>query len=96
MTEWMPDPDYAVPPGETLRECLEELHLTQTEFARRIGRPVQVVNEIIGAKKAITPETALQLEKALGISAGLWVRLEANYRLALARQRARRRGQSPV
>ena len=32
-------------------------------------RPPQVINEIIKAKKSITPETAIGLEKALGIDA---------------------------
>jgi len=32
-------PDYAVPPGETLEEALEELGMSQSELARRTGRP---------------------------------------------------------
>ena len=50
-----------------------------------LGRPAQAVNEIIKGKKAITPETAIGLEKVLGISAQFWTNLEANYRLTLAR-----------
>lgn len=50
-----------------------------------MGRPAQVINEIIKAKKAITPDTALGLEKALGIAAEFWTNLEANYRMPLAR-----------
>ena len=60
--------------------------MTQKELATRLGRPPQVINEIINAKKAITPETALGLETALGISAGFWINLEADYQLTLARQ----------
>jgi len=52
-----------------------------------MGRPQQVINEIIRGKKALTPETALGLERVLGVSAGTWVRLEGDYRLKLARRK---------
>ena len=39
-------------------------------------------------KKAITAETALQLERALETPAHIWLGLEQEYRLAIARQRA--------
>ena len=63
--------------------------MTQRELATRLGRPPQVINEIINAKKSITPETALGLETVLGISAGFWLNLEADYQLTLARQKER-------
>ncbi len=75
----------AVPPGELLAEELEVRGMSQTELARRMERPVQTVNEIIRAVKAITPETALQIERVLGTPAYVWVRLEADYRLDKAR-----------
>ncbi|HEY9720886.1 MAG TPA: HigA family addiction module antitoxin [Oscillatoriaceae cyanobacterium] len=78
-------PDYAVPPGETILETLEELGMTQSELADRMGRPKKTINEIIHAKAAITPETALQLERALGVPARVWNNLERDYREALAR-----------
>ena len=49
-------------------------------------RPIQAINEIILGKKAVTAETALQLEAKLGMSAEAWMGLESDYRLALARQ----------
>lgn len=79
-------PDWAVAPGELLAEALEERQLSQTELARRMDRPLKTVNEIIKGKAALTPATAIQLERTLGISAQLWTNLEANYRQALARQ----------
>ena len=54
----------------------------------RLGRPVQVVNEIIDAQKAITPDTALELEMVLGINAQYWANLESRYRITLTWQRA--------
>ena len=83
--------DLAIPPGEVLEEELEARGMTQKGLAARLGRPPQVVNEIIKAKKAITPETALGLEKVLGVDAQFWVNLEATYRITLAREVDRRR-----
>ncbi len=81
--------DLAIPPGETLLDELRERGITQKAFAGMISRPYQVVNAIVNGKKAITAETALQFEKALGISAVTWMNLESDYRLAIARNAIR-------
>ena len=81
--------DMPIPPGEVLAEELEVRGMTQRELAARLGRPAQAINEIIKGKKAITVETALELEKALGIGAHCWTHLEADYRITLARNRQR-------
>jgi len=80
-------PNYTVPPGETLRETLEFSGMTQAELAERTGRPKKTINEIISGKAAITAETALQLERVLGIPASFWNNLERNYQENLARLR---------
>jgi len=72
-----------------LQEELDAIGMTQQELAVRTGRPVQVINEIIRDKKRITHETALELEKVLGIPAHFWVKLEADYELTQARLRDR-------
>ena len=76
--------DLAIPPGEYLEEVLNELGLQQAELARRMGRPAQLVNEIIKGEKEITPETSIQLEAVLGVPAYLWSNLESEYRLIKA------------
>lgn len=81
--------NWATAPGEILLEVLEERGLTQAELARRMDRPLKTINEIIKAKAAITAETAIQLERALGVEARFWTNLEANYREHLARVAAR-------
>lgn len=83
-------PDWAVAPGEILLEALEERGMSQSELSHRLGRPLKTVNEIIKGKAAITPETAIQLERALGISARFWTGLETQYRDTLARLEAER------
>jgi addiction module HigA family antidote len=84
-------PDYVVAPGQHLATALATKGMSQAELAVRIGRPQKTINEIIKGKAAITPDTALQLERALGISAKIWNGLEANYQLQLAEHRDRAR-----
>jgi HTH-type transcriptional regulator/antitoxin HigA len=79
--------DLAVPPGELLAEELEARGMTQKELADRTGRPEQKISEIVNGKKSITHDTALELEKVLGIPAEFWVNLEASYQLTKARLR---------
>lgn len=81
--------DWAVAPGEILLEALEDRGLSQSDLARRMGRPIKTINEIVNGKAAITPDTAIQLELALGITASFWNNAEAKYREHLARERAR-------
>jgi len=61
--------------------------MSQAQLAERTGRPKKTINEIIRGKAAITAETALQLERVLGIPATFWIAREQNYREALARSR---------
>ncbi len=79
-------PNFVSPPGDTLQETLEALGMTQAELAERTGRPKKTINEIIQGKAAITPETALQLERVLGVPAAFWLRREQHYREFLARR----------
>jgi HTH-type transcriptional regulator/antitoxin HigA len=83
--------DYAVVPGETLAEFLEDRGMSQAELARRTARPLKTINEIIKGKASITPETAIQLERVLGVTASFWNSLDANYREDLARLQERLR-----
>ena len=78
-------PDIAIPPGEYLAEEIEARGLSQKELARQMGRPLNAINEIINGKKAITADTALQLEEAMPeIPARFWLNLETDYRLTRA------------
>lgn len=83
------EPDIAIPPGETLKESLDALGMTQAELALRMNRPLKTINEIIKGKTAITPQTAVELERVLRAPAHFWLRLEMDYQTALARQKER-------
>jgi HTH-type transcriptional regulator/antitoxin HigA len=78
-------PDVVIPPGEYLAEEIETRGLSQKELAKRMGRPLNAINEIINGKKAITAETALELEEVMPeIPARFWLNLEIDYRLTRA------------
>jgi HTH-type transcriptional regulator / antitoxin HigA len=84
MAENQYSPTEVTPPGETLLEVLEERGITQAELSERTGRPRKTINEIVKGKSAITPETALQLERVLGVPAQFWNSRETQYREFLA------------
>jgi len=82
-------PDFVTPPGETLEEILETIGMSQAELARRMGRPLKTINEIIKGKTSITPETALQFELVLDTPANFWINREQRYQESLARTEER-------
>ena len=89
-------PAEVFPPGEYLRDELQERGWTVTEFAEIIGRPIQAVSEILNAKKDITPETAISFSSALGTTAELWLNLQTTYKLHLQRASATSQDMTPV
>jgi HTH-type transcriptional regulator/antitoxin HigA len=80
-------PDYAVPPGETIAELLEKGEITQTQLAKRLGVSLKHVNQIVNGGASISAELALGLEKVSGVSAAFWLNRESLY----ADRRPRRR-----
>lgn len=78
-------PDYAIPPGETLRDRLSEIFLSQTELAARAGLSTKHISQIMQGIAPITLETAIALDRITGVPARVWNRLEADYREARLR-----------
>lgn len=81
------NPGTVSPPGTTLADLIDERGIPQAELARRMGRPINAVNEMVLGAKEITEDTALELERVLGTPAHFWLAREARYREYLARQR---------
>lgn len=79
-----------------MEEVVGELGMTKDELAARMDRPATKLSQIFKGDKAITAETALQLEKVVGVPAHIWIGLEAEYRLTLARQREARTLRQPI
>ena len=72
-------PKHGLPthPGEMLlEEFLKPLHMTQSELAEKLGVSYPRVNELIHGKRGITSDTALRLERLLGMEAQFWLNLQ--------------------
>lgn len=78
-------PNYAVLPGEVLSDELELRNMSQQELSKRTGLSAKHIVSIIKGKSPITPETALKLERAMGMPANYWLNLESNYQEIRAR-----------
>jgi addiction module HigA family antidote len=57
-------------------EFLKPLGISQVELAKRIGVSYPRVNELIHGKRGMTPDTALRLERLLGMEAQFWLNLQ--------------------
>ena len=76
-----------ISPGEMLEEeFLKPLRLTKYPLAKDIGVPPQRIGDIVAGKRAITADTDLRLCKYFGLSAGWWLRGQANYDTEMARE----------
>jgi addiction module HigA family antidote len=77
--------NYAVAPGAYLEEWVEEEGHSQQQVADMLGTSRKLINEIINGRAPVTPDTAMRLERVVGIPAEAWLRYEALYRADRAR-----------
>ena len=96
-------PIEVFPPGEFVREELEERGWTQDVLADVLGLSHRLVNEIIKGKRRITPETARALGEAFGTGPVVWMNLQSTYSLSkvmrtddAVRRRSRLHGEYPL
>lgn len=75
-------------PGEIVREeCLAPLGLSVTAGAKALGVTRQTLNNLVNERSGISPEMAIRLEKAFGLSAEIWLGMQTAFELAAARKR---------
>jgi addiction module HigA family antidote len=77
----------AVHPGLVLKDELEELAVTPTEFARQIDVPPNRVSQIIAGKRAVTGDTALRFGHWFGIDPQFWLNLQSAYDIRVAEEK---------
>ena len=76
-----------IPPGEILyEEFMKPLGVSINALSREIAVPPNRISEIVSGKRAITADTALRLGKYFGVSAEVWLGLQADYDLRVARR----------
>lgn len=79
-----------VSPGEMLEEeFLKPLGLTKYRLAKDIGVPAQRIGDIVAGKRAVTADTDLRLCRYFGLSDGWWLRGQASYDTAMAKDAMR-------
>jgi addiction module HigA family antidote len=80
-----------VHPGEFLKEILDDLGISQAEFARAIGLSPMRISHVAKGKRPVSAEMALLFGKAFGQSPQYWINLQAAYDLKTAEKGIRRR-----
>ena len=78
-------PSDPVHPGLLLKEEIEYRGITQKALAKQMGVSYTVLNEILNGKRPVSIEYALYLEAVLGIDAQLWIQMQADYNLQVAK-----------
>ncbi len=74
-------------PGQINRDgCLEPLGLTATEAAGVLDVARPTLSNVLNGRAGVSPEMAIRLEKAFGSTADAWLRLQAAFDLARARE----------
>ena len=69
----------AIHPGEFLAETLEELSLTQAEFARAIGVSPMRISHVVTGKRPVTAELALLFGRYFSQTPRYWLNLQMSY-----------------
>jgi addiction module HigA family antidote len=80
----------AVHPGEILKDELDELGVTRTEFARQIDVPPNRISQIIAGKRSVTGDTALRLGHWFGTDPQFWLNLQSAWEIRIAEEKAGR------
>ena len=74
-------------PGISVRlNCLEPFSLTVTEGAKVLGVSRTTLSRLINGQAGVSPDMAIRLSKAFGATPDIWIRMQAAYDLAQARQ----------
>ncbi len=74
-------------PGEILLEdFMNPMGISINKLAREIGVPPGRISTIVNGKRAITADTALRLAAYFGVSPELWLNLQSDYELRLAKR----------
>ncbi len=76
-----------IPPGEILLEdFMKPLGISMNRLARDLDVPPNRISAVVGGKCAITADTALRLAKYFGTSPDVWIGLQKDYELRVAKQ----------
>lgn len=66
-------------PGYVVRMELDELGMTVSEAAERLGVARPTLSQLVNERKRVSPEMALRLGRFFGNGTEIWVNLQARY-----------------
>ncbi len=75
--------------GEVIKDELAARNMKQSELSKLTGIQKSILNDVIKGKRSLTPEMALLLENALGISATFLMNIQTQYELDCAKKSER-------
>lgn len=73
-------------PGEILKEEVECRNTKQMKLAEQMGISYKILNDILNCRRPLTTTTAMLFEAALGINAGLLMRMQLDYNMQMAKR----------
>lgn len=86
-----------VHPGEVLmKDFIEPMELTRYRVAKAINVPQRRIDEICSGQRAMSADTALRLGRLFGIDPQVWMNLQAQYDLEVARRGLRKRLEAEI
>lgn len=66
-------------PGSYVRDVIEDLNISQEEFASRLGAPTKSISRLISGEERLSEELAMKLSKFTGVSSETWLNLQNSY-----------------
>lgn len=78
-------PNWAIPPGTTIYDLMQERGQSIGEFATAMGNSVQQAEKLLNGSISITEQIASDLADVIGGSSKFWLNREAQFRESLER-----------
>ena len=92
----MDSSEFDIHPGEILAECLDDLDMSQTDLAKRLGVAPETIGEIVDGRAAVTAEMSLRLGRLYNQSDEFWLNLQTTCDLRRSRARANLIEMAPI
>jgi|GEM_PF-3510287 len=73
------NPDYAIPPGSTLRETLAAKRIRQVTAARALGMTEYQFRALLSGRHILTADLAQQIAALTGVPSVFWNQAQANF-----------------
>lgn len=78
-------PSEPIHPGEMIKDEIEYRGISQKKLAEQMGISHTLLNEMLNGKRAVSAKYALLFEAALCIPAHIWIRIQTEYDMQVAK-----------